>query len=239
MNYPKKPYMLKLTVVEIEVKGKGEFVEFDVLLPDDANRIVGIQVLNDVGEVRFPEIPTLIVPETLPLFNNIYTTTEAFFQAVESGIGYEKWHIIQQITSYQYANGALVNTQTQYYNFSLNTDIDAPVRSHLQPIGTDTSVFVEAIENKFFEVTDTEVSYPFGLTDLPEQYREVVITVEADPTTTNAKYLLRFGMTINPNEGLGIAEGVILTLTRKQFEANKFLGLQVGKTHRVQLQFLN
>lgn len=236
---------IRATVFEFEVTEKGEIVDFSIALPSDAQRIVGLQITNnDVGDVRFlPSAPPYSLPTTTPLYEGAkVAVVESCCEAVETTSEYAKWDTIKVIATHYYEGDTLVKTTYSYRNFTQDTEIDAPPRTHLKPVEAESEPYLEVVKQLSFTITNTVKAYPFGFVDIfPAQYRQVKCIVEADATTdASVNLIARFGTDeVNANLGYGIADSAGVTLSRREFENAHFIGLQAGKTHTVQLTFIN
>jgi hypothetical protein len=229
----------------VQVTEKGEIVEFSIVLPRDAQRIVGLQITNnDVGDVLFvPSAPPYSLPTTTPLYEGAKVAiTESCFEAVETTSEYAKWDTIKVIATHYYEGDTLVKTTYSYRNFTQDTEIDAPPRAHLKPVEAESEPHLEVVKQLSFALTNVVKAYPFAFVDtFPPQYRQVKCIVEADATTdASVNLIARFGTNdVSATLGYGIADLAGVTLSRKEFENAHFIGLQVGKTHTVQLTFIN
>ena len=241
--------MIRIIKKEVTVTAKGELLHFQVKLPHDAKKIRGVMVVNDVDSTLFPvDTPYVDPPPSFDPDANSDTEfiiKDNWFYAIANhgGAEYSKWDRLRQRTTFTYENGSLLSTATTWYNLNTNSTIAVPTMTDLAHENEPEFNHEELVENQSFTLTNVKQNYPFGLT-IPTAYKFVKIIAEADASLTansDLKRIARVGITADLSSSVGtpLGDNSSVDLSKEEFEQSSMIGIQAGKTHNIQLQFIN
>lgn len=235
---------LRFVKYKTAITTKGGTKEFTIKLPNDAKKIKGVWVTNDVDALQFPSAVAYVPPAVVivPSADSGVTVVETWFYAITNGTGYNKWDRISRTNTKIYDGNSLVSDVDVWYNLKSNTVLGtAPNLDNLAHHTEPEEKYEVLVDNQFITLTNVKQDYPFGLI-IPAVYKYVIVSFEANSATasTDLKKIARLGITADLVASLGVPFGDTGSayLSQSELESISMIGLQ-PLNHIIQLQFIN